>query len=275
MSAIPDSCSPPRFKEHKATDPIAVMRNDDALARHPLVLIAEHEECTANALRSYLSKSGLRTALIEDGRGVLDHFWKLAPDLVVLDAQISGLDPYNVLKAIKQDGSTPVVIIDSCGTDESATQALNAGADDYIAKPLSITVVGARIHSILRRTRIGTIETQSSVLRFGSFVIDLSRYVAKVQLEAGHCTLNLTLTEFRLLAYMARSPGRTHSRHELLRNCLADSDARERSVDGHVSNLRRKLECIGIVGQPSTVRGLGYRLADSGLSSSGRKGAQL
>ncbi|HDS1656703.1 TPA: response regulator transcription factor [Stenotrophomonas maltophilia] len=228
----------------------------------PLVLVVEHDSVVADSISRYLDKSGVRNALITDGRSALTAYQQLCPDLILLDAQMPGLDSWDVLGRIRQCDRTPVVMLSHGGTDEEAIRALDAGADDYITKPLSAPIVCARIRSILRRVEANAPEDVSSLLREGPIEIDLSRHVVRAQSGNELRTISLSLAEFRLLAYMLKAPNKVHSRSDLLRICLTNFNASERTIDNHVSSMRRKLEQVGVVGMPATVRGFGYRLVD-------------
>jgi two-component system response regulator AdeR len=150
------------------------------------------------------------------------------------------------------------------GEDVEKLSALTIGADDYIVKPFNPLEVVARAKAVLRRTaaRAGA----ASMLRVGALEIDLTAHAARIATAEGTGNpLDLTLTEFRILAHMARAPHKAFSRAEILDACLpADGEALERTVDSHVSKLRRKLEAAGVEGYLEGVRGVGYRLQGLG-----------
>jgi len=141
--------------------------------------------------------------------------------------------------------------------------ALRIGADDYVVKPFNPAEVAARVRAVLRRTRRVDFESRE-VLRVGSLEIDLEAFrVAVVRDDVSRHVLNLTLTEFRLLAHLARAPRRVFSRAELIAACLPEGEVLERTVDSHISKLRRKLEDVGVEGVPVSLRGVGYRLEEA------------
>jgi two-component system response regulator AdeR len=176
------------------------------------------------------------------------------PDLVLLDIMLPEMDGMEVLRRIRGEGNTPVIMVTARTEDLDKLLGLELGADDYISKPFSPREVVARVKAVLRRSIAA--ETSKGVLRVGLLEVDTERVLAK----AGQQRLDLTPTEFRLLETLARVPGRAFSRMELLEAALPESDALERVVDVHMKNLRRKLEGAGAPYLLETVRGVGYRL---------------
>ena len=137
---------------------------------------------------------------------------------------------------------------------------LRIGADDYVVKPFNPAEVVARTQAVLRRANQQGMPRQPSVLRAAPFQIDLDHHEVMLEVQGETLALELTLTEFKLLAQLARVPKRVFSRAELLAHCLPEGNALERTVDSHLSKLRKKLEERGITGIPHGVRGVGYRL---------------
>lgn len=224
-----------------------------------LILIVEDEPEIADILDAYLKRARLRTAHAENGRRALDLHWSLKPDLVLLDVQMPCVDGWQVLAEIRHRGDTPVIMLTALDQDLDKLTGLRIGADDYVVKPFNPAEVVARTLAVLRRTRRDDSERQR-VLRAAPFEIDLEQHAVIVHAQDKSHRLNLTLTEFRLLAQLARAPRRVFSRAELLASCLPEGDTLERTMDSHVSKLRKKLEAIGVQGIPAVVRGVGYRL---------------
>ncbi|HRN83216.1 MAG TPA: response regulator [Pseudolabrys sp.] len=223
-----------------------------------LILIAEDEPEIAKILDAYLAREGFRTVGAADGKIALDHHAALKPDLVLLDVKMPKLDGWEVLAELRRRGDTPVIMITALDQDIDRLQGLRLGADDYVVKPFNPVEVVARAKAVLRRTGSST---SVAIQRIGNLEIDLESYVAKVLNDGDVASLSLTLTEFRILAHMAKAPTRAFSRSELVDACLPGGDALERTVDSHISNLRRKLDDAGALGMMSVVRGIGYRLA--------------
>lgn len=219
----------------------------------PLALIAEDDKDIADILRVYLEREGLRTVQAADGRTALDVHLALRPDIMLLDITMPLVDGWEVLSEVRRRGGTPVIVITALDQDLDKLQALRIGADDDVIKPFNPIEVVARVKTVLRRTEgMGA----SGVLRIRRLEIDTISHVVHVSNEE----VALTLTEFRLLAHMARSPTRVFTRDDLVDACMAGSDALDRTVDSHISKLPRKLGQAGVPDIPEGVRGVGYRL---------------
>lgn len=223
----------------------------------PLALIAEDDRDIADIVRAYLEREGFRTVQATDGRTALDLHLALKPDIVLLDISMPLVDGWEVLAEVRRRGNTPVVVTTALDQDIDKLQALRVGADDYVVKPFNPVEVVARVKAVLRRSGG---DNGSGVLRVGPVEVDIGAHM--VRTVTGEVTL--TLTEFRLLTHMARTPSRVFSRGELLDACLPGSDALDRTIDSHVSKLRRKLEQAGAPNMPEGVRGVGYRLWSRG-----------
>jgi len=223
-----------------------------------LAIIAEDDLEIVEILDAYMTREGFRTVRAADGKTAIDLHLVLKPDLMLLDVTMPRLDGWEVLAEIRRRGDTPVIMITALDKDIDRLQGLRIGADDYIIKPFNPIEVVARAKAVLRRAGLGN---AAGVLRVGRLTIDLDSYQARVEMDGESKAVPLTLTEFRLLAHMARAPMKVFARGELVDACLRGGDALDRTVDSHVSNLRRKLELAGAPGMLSGVRGVGYRLA--------------
>jgi two-component system response regulator AdeR len=222
-----------------------------------LVLIAEDDADIADILRSYCEREGLRTVHAGDGRSALDLHLVLRPDLVLLDVMMPRLDGWGVLAELRRRGNTPVIMLTALDQDLDKLQGLRTGADDYVVKPFNPLEVVARVRVVLRRAK--PVETE--VLRVGRLCIDRAAHLATVETASGAIPVSLTLTEFRILLHLAENPTRVHARNAIIDAAMPESDALDRTVDSHVSNLRRKLEQAGMDQVLINVRGLGYRFA--------------
>lgn len=225
-----------------------------------LILIAEDEPEIADILTAYMSRSGLRCVHAADGRRALELHLSLKPDLVLLDVQMPHMDGWQVLSEIRHRGDTPVIMLTAMDQDIDKLMGLRIGADDYVVKPFNPAEVVARTQAVLRRSLALGQRVDQRMLRAAPFEIDLDNHEAVVHVGKQRHALALTLTEFKLLAQLARAPKRVFSRAELLASCLPEGDTLERTVDSHVSKLRKKLEDLGIAGFPVAIRGVGYRL---------------
>ncbi len=227
-----------------------------------LILIVEDEPEIADILRAYLARSGMRTLLAADGHRALELHLTSKPDLVLLDVQLPLLDGWKVLSEIRHRGHTPVIMLTALDQDVDKLTGLRIGADDYVVKPFNPAEGVARTQAVLRRTASRPERDDRDVLRVEGFEIDLEHHEASVQVGKRRHVLTLTLTEFKLLSHLAGAPRRVFTRGELLGACLPESDALERTVDSHISKLRKKLEDLGVAGVPLGVRGVGYRFGN-------------
>ena len=241
-------------ESHLASPP-----TDLAEKRQALILIAEDEPEIADILSAYLKRSGFQTAHALDGRRALELHQSLKPDLVLLDVLMPNLDGWMVLAEIRHRGTTPVIMLTAQDQDMDKLMGLRIGADDYIVKPFNPAEVVARTQAVLRRSLDHGYAARRSVLRVNAFEIDIDSHEVSVQIGSQKHPLNLTVTEFRLLAQLAKAPRRVFSRAELLALCSPESDSLERTVDSHISKLRRKIEDLGLQGVPASIRGVGYR----------------
>lgn len=237
-----------------ATERVQTMNADNAL-----ILVAEDEPEIAEVIAAYLEREGFRTVRAADGRSALELHLALKPDLVMLDVQMPRLDGWAVLAELRRRGDTPVIMLTALDQDIDKLQALRIGADDYVVKPFNAVEVAARARAVLRRAG----GAHGTTLRIGPVEVDLESHLASVIAGEGpdRVSLPLTLTEFRILAHMARAPRRAFSRSELVDACLPGGEALDRTVDTHLSKLRRKLEDAGAPGLVNNVRGVGFRLA--------------
>jgi two-component system response regulator AdeR len=236
------------------------MKRDIRTHQMPLILIAEDEGEIADILGAYLARSGMRSVRASDGEAALASHHQLRPDLVLLDVQMPKKDGWQVLSELRRRGNTPVIMLTALDHDLDKLTGLRVGADDYVAKPFNPAEIVARIQAVLRRSAPSGADVPNGVIRQGPFEIDLRSHDVTVHVEGQGHALTVTLTEFRLLVHMARAPRQVHARTDLLHACLPEGDTQERTVDSHVSKLRRKLEDVGVRGIPATIRGVGYRL---------------
>ncbi len=227
----------------------------DTSADGALALIVEDDEVLARTLELILRADGFRTERAADGPRALELWRAAAPDVVLLDLGLPGMDGTEVLETLRQNADTPVVILTARAEEADELHGLGLGADDYLVKPVSARKLLAHLRAVLRRAR-QTPATDVELLRNGPLEVDLYRFEARCD----GTTLPLTPSELKLLAHLARTPGRAASRSELYEAALPEGDGFDRAVDVHVTNLRRKLREAG-AGEPiETVRGVGYRL---------------
>ncbi len=228
----------------------------------PLILLIEDEPDIAEILEIYLKREGFRSQYAGDGQLGMQLFRRQRPALVILDIRLPGQNGIDILQTIRAEGTVPVpvIMLTALTDDLNKLLSLRLGADDYISKPFNPAEVIARIHAVLRRTGVNT-QPVTAPFQVGQLLIDYDMYGVMVVAQDGiKHPLALTLTEFRLLAFLARQPKRCFSRFDLIESCLPESEALDRVIDSHLSKLRQKLEQAGCLDKIETVRGIGYRL---------------
>ena len=222
------------------------------------ILVVDDEPKIIDLARDYLEHAGFAVLTAADGQAALALARTRSPDLVVLDLGIPQPDGLDVIRAIRRDSNLPIVVLTARDDELDKLIGLELGADDYITKPFSPRELVARVKAVLRRTEPG--EPASDLIRAGDVTLDVPR----MGVDVGGRAVELTATEFALLATLARRPGRIFTRGQLLDVLRGQSfESYERAIDTHVKNLRRKLEP-----EPRspryilTVYGVGYRFAE-------------
>ncbi|MCW0375140.1 MULTISPECIES: response regulator [Xanthomonas] len=222
------------------------------------ILLVEDDADSASILEAYLRRDGFEVAIAEDGQKAVAVHAQWKPDLVLLDVMLPRLSGTEVLSTIRRSSDTPVIMVTAMGDEPEKLGALRYGADDYVVKPYSPKEVVARVFAVLRRA--GPARASEEPLRHERLTVDTAAVRATVRDADGHeVALELTPTEFNILATLMKTPFKAFTRSELLEICLPDSDALERVVDAHVHNLRKKLEHEQVTGLLVTVRAIGYR----------------
>ena len=222
-----------------------------------LILIADDAAEGVEILDAALRRDGFRTVVAADGQQAADLHASLKPDLALLSVRLPVRDGWDVLGELRRRGETPVIMVGDRDEAADKLQALRIGADDYIAKPFKPAEVTASIQTILRRSGG---DRAAKTLRVGPLEVQLENYLAAILTPLGKRRLDLTLTEFRILAHMARTPLRVFSRSEIMQACFPNQSVMERTIDSHVSHLRRQLDAAAAAGLLTNVRGVGYRL---------------
>lgn len=227
------------------------------------ILIVEDEHAVARGIQYALQQEGYEVAIARDGEAGLEEATTAAPDLIVLDVRLPGIDGFEVLRRMRAQGvKAPVLMLTARDDEVDKVIGLELGADDYLTKPFSLRELMSRIKALLRRA-YGDLADASGgrVLRQRDLIIDLERR----RVQRGQRRINLTATEFDILRHLAARPGRVYSRQELL-ELVRDYDALdqdEKTINVHISHLREKLG--DDPERPSfilTIRGAGYAFAD-------------
>lgn len=215
------------------------------------ILIVEDEAELAAIMADYAVAAGYAAEIIADGREALAALQQRMPDLIVLDIQLPGLDGLSLCRAVRRASEVPIILVTAKVEEIDRLLGLESGADDYLCKPFSPRELMARVKAILRRVR-GAGE------RVPLITVDEAARTIRVHAQP----LELTPTEYLLLAAMVRRPGTIHSRAQLLDLARHDAlDISDRVIDTHVKNLRRKLAAVlPEVEVIQSVYGLGYRV---------------
>lgn len=234
------------------------------------ILVVDDEPKLLNMVSDYLKSEGYKVVQAHLGKAALDE--ALSPradiDLIVLDLMLPDMSGLDVCRAIRNKSNVPIIMLTAKAEEVDKLIGLEMGADDYITKPFSLRELGARIRAVLRRTEgSGARQAPSETVTVGDLVVDN----AKHQVYVAGQPVSLTPTEFKILSILASYPGRVYSRLQLVDAVLGESyEGYERSIDTHVSNIRRKIEKDP--GEPKyikTVYGVGYKLEDPEASETG------
>ncbi len=222
----------------------------------PTILVVDDDKKLVELVKLYLERAGYLVKVATDGQEALDAATSFRPDLMVLDLMLPELDGLEVCRRVRESSDVPIVMLTAKSTEREKIEGLNLGADDYVTKPFSPGELLARIRAVLRRAGE---KDGPELVSFGGLEIDFPQHRVTVSGRE----VDLTPTEFRLLAAMASEPGRVFSRARLIHVALGyDFGGFERTIDAHIKNLRRKIESDPR--DPKyvvTVFGVGYRFA--------------
>ncbi|EHU1901181.1 efflux system response regulator transcription factor AdeR [Acinetobacter baumannii] len=227
--------------------------------RDKQILVVEDEYDIGDIIEQYLKREGMRVIRAMNGKQAIEIHASQPIDLILLDIKLPELNGWEVLSKIRQKAQTPVIMLTALDQDIDKVMALRIGADDFVVKPFNPNEVVARVQAVLRRTHQNQ---QAAVKNLFYKNIEINTEIHSVYINQvdKKTLLNLTLTEYKILLLMINQPHRVFTRGELMNQCLPDSDALERTVDSHVSKLRKKLEEQGLEHMLINVRGVGYRL---------------
>ena len=221
------------------------------------ILVVDDELKIAQIARDYLEHAGFSVRLAGDGPSALAAWQAEKPDLVVLDLGLPGLDGLDVAREVRRAADTPIIMLTARGDESDKLVGLEIGADDYIVKPFSPKELVARVRAVLRRVEQ---PAAKGLIRVGDLELDPDR----LRVTRGGELVELTATEFQLVAALAVQPGRVFTRAQLLDAVQGVAfESYERAIDSHIKNIRRKLEPDAR--RPryiQTVYGVGYKLTD-------------
>jgi two-component system phosphate regulon response regulator PhoB len=224
------------------------------------ILVVEDEEDIQELLRYNLSREGYDVVCVSTGEKALRSASEHAPDLVLLDLMLPGLDGLEVCRILKRDPATgrcAIVMLTAKGEEADVVAGLELGADDYVTKPFSPRVLLARIRAVLRRGVEPASEEDSEVIELHDVVIDSRRHRVLVSGRS----VDLTYSEFRILRFLAGRPGWVFTRYQIVDAVHGeDYSVTDRSVDVQIVGLRKKLGKAAR--RIETVRGVGYRFTE-------------
>jgi two-component system response regulator BaeR len=216
----------------------------------PELFIVEDEPELAALVADYARAGGFEPVLFDDGAKALRALRTATPALVVLDLMLPGLDGLSLCRSLRQFSAVPVVMVTARVEEIDRLLGLEAGADDYLCKPFSPRELMARIKAILRRAGAGACHQRA---------IEVDERACRVAIHGK--ALDLTPSEFSIMAVLAARPGQVFSRAQLLDHAFPGNlDVTDRAIDSHIKNLRRKIEAVAPGLDPiHSIYGLGYR----------------
>ena len=219
------------------------------------ILVVDDDKNICELLRLYLVKEGFDVSLAHDGNAALAEFERIAPDLVLLDVMMPGMDGWEVCRKIRANSKTPIIMLTAKGETYDKVLGLELGADDYIVKPFDAKEVTARIKAVLRRCADKN-EEDKGVYDFDNLHLDMNRYELKVRGKV----VEAPPKELELLACLAGHPNRVYTRDQLLDEVWGfEYYGDSRTIDVHVKRLREKLEDASTQWNLKTVWGVGYK----------------
>ncbi|MBN1400717.1 MAG: response regulator transcription factor [Anaerolineae bacterium] len=221
------------------------------------IMVVDDEERLRSLLQAYLTQDGYSVTTAANGREALMLARQEKPDLIILDIMMPEMDGYEFLRVHRREHDTPIIILTARVDESDNVLGLELGADDYVTKPFSPRVLAARVRAVLRRT--GQKAPRGQVLRAAGIELDRTTHAVTVDARP----VDLTPSEFDLLAVLMAAPGRVYTRAELLDQVQGVYyEGYERTIDVHVRNLRAKIEPDSRNPRYiETVYGVGYRFA--------------
>jgi DNA-binding response OmpR family regulator len=220
------------------------------------VLVVEDDATVADVVARYLNLDGFDVVCVGDGQTALRAVDESAPDIVVLDIMLPGMDGLEVCRRLRATSAVPIIMLTARGDESDRVAGLELGADDYLTKPFSPRELVARINAIIRRSQTSAGTSANHVVAAGDLEVDLGAHEVR---RRGR-RINLTAKEFELLAFLVTHPRRVFTRDELLEQVWGYTFGDRSTVTVHVRRLREKIEADPTRPQRvATVWGVGYR----------------
>lgn len=219
------------------------------------IVVAEDDPRQARILTLYLEREGHSVVVAPDGLRAVEEFRRRVPDLLILDVMMPNLDGHDVCRIVRDESDVPILLLTARSSEDDVLVGLDLGADDYVTKPYRPRELMARVRALLRRYQGQTPEEDA--IEYDDLTVDFQRRAVL----RGDESVELTTSEFDILATLVGTPGRVFSRLELLERVMGfDHDSLERTIDVHVRNIRRKLgDDAHHPRYIATVVGAGYR----------------
>lgn len=225
------------------------------------ILVVDDESDIGELLKYNLEQEGYETAIVNEGEKVIEKLKSEAFDLLILDLMLPGVSGLDICRSMKREESLetiPIIMLTAKSSETDKIVGLEVGADDYITKPFSPREVVARVKAVLRRSEDKKEYDIGGNLEFEGLKIDTSRHEVYVEGEE----VKLTNTEFKILQCLLQKPGHVFNRSQLITFALGkDVSVVDRTIDVHITNLRKKLNQRGP--QIESIRGVGYRLKEA------------
>ena len=226
------------------------------------VLVVEDDHNVVEILRLYLGRDGHKVLTAGNGIDGLRLAREARPDLVVLDLMLPGMDGMKVCRALREESDVPIVMLTARMEESHRLGGLDLGADDYVTKPFSPRELAARVRAVLRRSAKDLVEDGPTELSHGEICIN----TATRSISIGNNEITLTPTEFRMLVLFMKEPGRTFTRDQIIQRVFGyEFDGFDRTIDAHISNLRKRMSAANGKKSPTyirTVYGVGYKFGN-------------
>jgi two-component system alkaline phosphatase synthesis response regulator PhoP len=220
------------------------------------LVIIEDDKDIRELLSSNISSLGYQVHSFSNGESGLKHLRNNKSNLLLLDLMLPGISGYDICRIIKSDPKLKdllIIMLTAKGSEADIVKGLELGADDYIVKPFSSSILSARIAAVLRRVK----KTDSKILNFDSLKIDISKH----QVSVNNAIIDLTFSEFEILSMLAQNPGLVYTRSQIIDSIRGDNyPATDRTIDFQIVGLRKKLSTAQKY--IKTIRGIGYKFND-------------
>ena len=222
------------------------------------ILVVEDEAANAEAVSYALGEDGFEVDAVGDGDAAVAAAAARPYDVVILDVRLPGMSGLDVCRQLRAGSGVPIIMLTAKDAEVDRVLGLEIGADDYVTKPFSMAELVSRVRALLRRRRLDRGSVEGMTQQVGQLVLDRVRHEARI----GERPVHLTLSEFKLLSFLAAEPERVFSRREILEHLWGTRHVGDqRACDVHISNVRRKVERDPMNPERVvTVRGVGYKL---------------